>query len=175
MGCNAPPFTANSDIARASLKLKNNFFYDRERPEMFYTGDLEFLHETMQEPMKKLVKAEGQNIHLGSSKTLNSDNDVKDYAEGSLRSSFCWIPRSYDKARFETSTRVIDSIAAGCIPIVVVDTIAESLPFKWAVDYKSFILQVPEKIFVENPLEVAAAVSKISSAHYAMAENVGCG
>ena len=157
------PFTANSDIARASLKLKNNFFYDRERPEMFYTGDLEFLHETMQEPMKKLVKAEGQNIHLGSSKTLNSDNDVKDYAEGSLRSSFCWIPRSYDKARFETSTRVIDSIAAGCIPIVVVDTIAESLPFKWAVDYKSFILQVPEKIFVENPLEVAAAVSKISS------------
>ena len=157
------PFTANSDIARASLKLKNNFFYDRERPEMFYTGDLEFLHETMQEPMKKLVKAEGQNIHLGSSKTLNSDNDVKDYAEGSLRSSFCWIPRSYDKARFETSTRVIDSIAAGCIPIVVVDSIAESLPFKWAVDYKSFILQVPEKIFVENPLEVAAAVSKISS------------
>ena len=157
------PFTANSDIARASLKLKNNFFYDRERPEMFYTGDLEFLHETMQEPMKKLVKAEDQNIHLGSSKTLNSDNDVKDYAEGSLRSSFCWIPRSYDKARFETSTRVIDSIAAGCIPIVVVDTIAESLPFKWAVDYKSFILQVPEKIFVENPLEVAAAVSKISS------------
>ena len=157
------PFTANSDIARASLKLKNNFLYDRERPEMFYTGDLEFLHETMQEPMKKLVKAEGQNIHLGSSKTLNSDNDVKDYAEGSLRSSFCWIPRSYDKARFETSTRVIDSIAAGCIPIVVVDTIAESLPFKWAVDYKSFILQVPEKIFVENPLEVAAAVSKISS------------
>ena len=157
------PFTANSDIARASLKLKNNFFYDRERPEMFYTGDLEFLHETMQEPMKKLVKAEGQNIHLGSSKTLNSDNDVKDYAEGSLRSSFCWIPRSYDKARFETSTRVIDSIAAGCIPIVVVDSIAESLPFKWAVDYKSFILQVPEKIFLENPLEVAAAVSKISS------------
>ena len=157
------PFTANSDIARASLKLKNNFFYDRERPEMFYTGDLEFLHETMQEPMKKLVKVEGQNIHLGSSKTLNSDNDVKDYAEGSLRSSFCWIPRSYDKARFETSTRVIDSIAAGCIPIVVVDSIAESLPFKWAVDYKSFILQVPEKIFLENPLEVAAAVSKISS------------
>ena len=95
--------------------------------------------------MKKLVKAEGQNIHLGSSKTLNSDNDVKDYAEGSLRSSFCWIPRSYDKARFETSTRVIDSYRDGCIPIVVVDTIAESLPFKWAVDYKSFILQVPER------------------------------
>ena len=92
------PFTANSDIARASLKLKNNFFYDRERPEMFYTGDLEFLHETMQEPMKKLVKAEVKTSILGSSKTLNSDNDVKDYAEGSLRSSFCWIPRSYDKA-----------------------------------------------------------------------------
>ena len=157
------PFTANSDIARASLKLKNNFFYERERPEMFYTGDLEFLHDTMQAPMKNLISAEGQNIHLGKSKSLNSDNDVKDYAEGSLRSSFCWIPRSYDKARFETSTRVIDSIAAGCIPVVVVDSIAESLPFKWAVDYKSFMLQVPEKIFVENPLEVAEAVSKISS------------
>ena len=157
------PFTANSDIARASLKLKNNFFYERERPEMFYTGDLEFLHDTMQAPMKNLISAEGQNIHLGKSKSLNCDNDVKDYAEGSLRSSFCWIPRSYDKARFETSTRVIDSIAAGCIPVVVVDSIAESLPFKWAVDYKSFMLQVPEKIFVENPLEVAEAVSKISS------------
>jgi len=157
------PFTANSDIARASLKLKNNFFYERERPEMFYTGDLEFLHDTMQAPMKNLISAEGQNIHLGKSKSLNSDNDVKDYAEGSLRSSFCWIPRSYNKARFETSMRVIDSIAAGCIPVVVVDSIAESLPFKWAVDYKSFMLQVPEKIFVENPLEVAEAVSKISS------------
>ena len=156
------PFTANSDIARASLKLKNSFFYERERPEMFYSGDLEFLHKTMHSPMKKLINVDGQNIHLGLSKSLNSDNDVRDYAEGSLRSSFCWIPRSYDKARFETSTRVIDSIAAGCIPIVVVDTIAESLPFKWAVDYKSFMLQVPESIFVKNPLEVAEAVSKIS-------------
>ena len=36
------PFTANSDIARASLKLKNNFFYDRERPEMFYTATWSF-------------------------------------------------------------------------------------------------------------------------------------
>lgn len=156
------PFTANSDIARASLKLKNSFFYERERPEMFYSGDLEFLHKTMHSPMKKLINVDGQNIHLGLSKSLNSDNDVRDYAEGSLRSSFCWIPRSYDKARFETSTRVIDSIAAGCIPIVVVDAIAESLPFKWAVDYKSFMLQVPESIFVKNPLEVAEAVSNIS-------------
>jgi len=156
------PFTANSDIARASLKLKKSFFFKRERPEMFYAGDIEFLHEAMHKPMKKLIDVEGQNIHLGKSKSMNSNNDIANYAEGSLRSSFCWIPRSYDKARFETSTRVIDSIAAGCIPIVVVDSISESLPFKWAVDYKSFMLQVPEKIFAENPIEVANAVRDIS-------------
>ena len=46
------PFTANSDIARASLKLKNNFFYDRGDQKCFTPADLEFLHETMQEPMK---------------------------------------------------------------------------------------------------------------------------
>ena len=76
------------------------------------------------------------------------------YAEGMSSSTFCWIPRGDNP----TSRRIFDAVAAGRVPVVVSDDIARYLPFRWAVDWRAMMLQVPEKVFAKHPEEVAEAV-----------------
>jgi len=62
----------------------------------------------------------------------------KDTAETYLRSAFCFVPAGDTP----TSRRLFDSIAAGCVPIVLAnfDDISRNLPFRGAVDWANIAI-----------------------------------
>ena len=90
----------------------------------------------------------------GKKRSSKSGGRIRGYAKGMLSSTFCWVPRGDNP----TSRRIFDAVAAGCIPVVVSDDIARYLPFRWAIDWRAMILQVPEETFARDPKGVAEAV-----------------
>ena len=70
------------------------------------------------------------------------------YLRRMLRSTFCLAPRG-DTA---SSRRVYESIAAGCIPVIIADDLA--LPFATRLRYEDFTLRFKEREALAKPLAV---------------------
>ena len=111
-------------------------------------------HEIFLSSSGASVGNEEEKEEKGKKRSSKSGGRVRGYAEGMLSSTFCWVPRGDNP----TSRRIFDAVAAGCIPVVVSDDIARYLPFRWAIDWRAMILQVPEETFARDPKGVAEAV-----------------
>ena len=172
------PFATHSEIAAALLRSGGKVDYAaKKRGTTFFKGTGERgLEGSLGRQTEARVALEALVGEKGHDVFLSLDGDVSQgdakaartkrrraskektsrggYAEGMLSSTFCWVPRGDNP----TSRRIFDAIAAGCIPVVVSDDIARYLPFRWAVDWRAMILQVPEAIFARNPKGVAEAV-----------------
>ena len=111
-------------------------------------------HEIFLSSSGASVGNEEEKEEKGKKRSSKSGGRVRGYAEGMLSSTFCWVPRGDNP----TSRRIFDAVAAGCVPVVVSDDIARSLPFRWAIDWRAMILQVPEETFARDPKGVAEAV-----------------
>ena len=167
------PFTTHSAVAAALLRNGGEVDYAaKRRGTTFFKGTgVRGLEGSLGRQTEARVALEALVGEKGHDVFLSSDGDVGDaeredargekekkrrggYAEGMLSSTFCWIPRGDNP----TSRRIFDAVAAGCIPVVVSDDIARYLPFRWAVDWRAMILQVPEATFARNPKGVAEAV-----------------
>ena len=158
------PFTVHSAIASRLVASNGNVDYAKKKRVTFFkgTGD-----RGIEGALKKLVSVRDslRSLHgvKGHGVFLSSDDMTENeleqhkgasYETGMMESAFCWIPRGDNP----TSRRIFDAVAAGCIPVVVSDDIARYLPFRWAVEWRSMILQVPEAVFNENPRGVGDAV-----------------
>ena len=75
------------------------------------------------------------------------------YTQGMLRADFCVLPRG-DEAN--PGRRLLDAVAAGCVPMIIGDTIR--LPLAPLIAYKNFTVRVPESEFLRDP---HAAVSEV--------------
>ena len=163
------PFTVHSSIADDLLENGGEVQYAKKKRSTFFkgTGDrgLEGAlgkQTKARTVLKQLTGRKGHDVFLSSDKDGNLGNSKQQtkYADGMRASTFCWIPRGDNP----TSRRIFDAVAAGCIPVVVSDDIAKYLPFRWAVDWRAMILQVPEAVFAENPKGVADAVLALPDA-----------
>jgi len=70
-----------------------------------------------------------------------------------LRADFCVLPRG-DEAN--PGRRLLDAVAAGCVPMIIGDTIR--LPLAPLIAYKNFTVRVPESEFLRDP---HAAVNEV--------------
>ena len=176
------PFATHSSIAAALLRAGGKVDYrTKKRGTTFFKGTgVRGLEGSLGRLTEARVALEALVGEKGHDVFLSSDDDDDDddatgskgavssrraaesggYAEGMLSSTFCWVPRGDNP----TSRRIFDAVAAGCIPVVVSDDIARYLPFRWAVDWRAMILQVPEAIFARDPRGVAAAVLALPDA-----------
>lgn len=164
------PFTVHTTIAEALLKNRGEVDYAAKKHRTFFKGTGDRGAEgalrrqtSARTAMRALVGKKGHDVFLTSDDM--SDEKMRraggmGYAEGMSSSTFCWIPRGDNP----TSRRIFDAVAAGCVPVVVSDDIARYLPFRWAVDWRAMILQVPEKVFAKHPEEVAEAVLALPDA-----------
>lgn len=163
------PFTTHSALADELLATGGVVSYKNKKKQTFFKGTLARGAEgalgvqTMSRvALKKLEGHEAHDVFVsGDDKDgdlgthpLSTSGSKTSYADGMRSSTFCWIPRGDNP----TSRRIFDAIAAGCIPVVVSDDIASYLPFRWVVDWRSMILQVPEAVFAKNAIGTAAAV-----------------
>jgi hypothetical protein len=163
------PFTVHSAIAGKLLAQGGVINYKGKKKQTFFkgTGD-----RGIEGALKKLVSArdalreldgeKGHAVFVSSDKMTEKEiqrHKGASYDVGMLESTYCWIPRGDNP----TSRRVFDAVAAGCIPVVVSDDIARYLPFRWAIEWRSMILQVPEAVFNKNPRGVADAVLGLPS------------
>lgn len=163
------PFTVHSAIAAKLLADGEAVDYKAKKKQTFFkgTGDrgIEGTLKKLVSVRRSLRKLDGREGHaVFVSSDDMSDKEIErhkgvSYDVGMMESTFCWIPRGDNP----TSRRVFDAVAAGCIPVVVSDDIARYLPFRWAIEWRSMILQVPEAVFNENPEGVADAVLALSS------------
>ena len=158
------PFTVHTAIARALLASRGVVDYDTKRHRTFFKGTGDRGTEgalkrlvSVRDSLRELAGAKGHAVFLSSdhmsAQEMKGHDDVT-YAEGMLQSTFCWVPRGDNP----TSRRLFDAVAAGCIPVVVSDDVARYLPFRWAIEWRAMILQVPEAVFNRDPKGVAAAV-----------------
>ena len=164
------PFTVHTTIAEALLKNRGVVDYSAKKHRTFFKGTGDRGAEgalrrqtAARTAMRALEGKKGHDVFLTSDDM--SDEKMRrarglGYAEGMSSSTFCWIPRGDNP----TSRRIFDAVAAGCVPVVVSDDIARYLPFRWAVDWRAMILQVPEKVFAKHPEEVAEAVLALPDA-----------
>jgi hypothetical protein len=160
------PFTVHSAIAARLLASGGAVDYGAKKMQTFFkgTGD-----RGVEGALKQLVSVRQSLRQLSGSKKhghavfVSSDGMSKEevrrlegveYAAGMAESTYCWVPRGDNP----TSRRMFDALAAGCIPVVVSDDIARYLPFRWAIEWRSMILQVPEAVFNSDPEGVADAV-----------------
>ena len=89
--------------------------------------------------------------------------NVDAYSEGMLHSDFCVLPRG------ETSSpgrRLVDAVAAGCIPLIIGDNIKP--PHEKLIQYDAFTVRVAESEFVRYPkgvitTAIAEAVPKLAT------------
>jgi hypothetical protein len=77
-----------------------------------------------------------------------------------LRADFCVLPRG-DEAN--PGRRLLDAVAAGCVPMIIGDTIR--LPLAPLIAYKNFSVRVPESEFLRDP---HAAVNEVLAAYHAL-------
>lgn len=73
------------------------------------------------------------------------------YAAGMLRSDFCLLPRADAP---NPGRRLIDAVAAGCVPMLIGDTL--KLPLGKLLSYDRFTVRVPEADFVRMPRAAVA-------------------
>jgi len=162
------PFAVHSAVADYVLGAGGAVDYASKRRETFFkgTGD-RGLQGTLGKQtearmaLRELVGMKHHDVYVSSDD--DSKRDLKrgtSYSDGMLGATFCWIPRGDNP----TSRRIFDAVAAGCIPVVVSDDIARYLPFRWAVDWRAMILQVPEAVFTRNAKGVAEAVLALPDA-----------
>ena len=159
------PFTVHSAIASELVASDGVINYAAKKRVTFFkgTGD-----RGIEGALKKLVSVrdslrslhgvEGHAVFVSSDdmteKQLERHRTGPAYDIGMMESTYCWIPRGDNP----TSRRIFDAVAAGCIPVVVSDDISRYLPFRWAIEWRSMILQVPEAVFNKDPRGVADAV-----------------
>jgi len=72
---------------------------------------------------------------------------VKSYAQQMMAALFCLCP----SGDTPTARRLYDSIVAGCLPIVISDTIIQHVPFPETIDYESFWFRIKKKEWIRNP------------------------
>lgn len=166
------PFATHSSVAAALRSAGGKVDYHTKKRGTFFKGTgVRGLEGSLGRLTEARVALEALVGEKGHDVFLSSDDETSDdatgsrkshggYAEGMLSSTFCWVPRGDNP----TSRRIFDAVAAGCIPVVVSDDIARYLPFRWAVDWRAMILQVPEAIFARDPKGVAAAVLALPDA-----------
>jgi hypothetical protein len=94
-----------------------------------------------------------QGMLLRGMQVLTTAPSPHRYAQGMLRADFCVLPRG-DEA--DPGRRLLDAVAAGCVPMIIGDTIR--LPLAPLIAYKNFTVRVPESEFLRDP---HAAVNEV--------------
>mmetsp|Transcript_7818 Transcript_7818/g.28907 ORF Transcript_7818/g.28907 Transcript_7818/m.28907 type:complete len:219 (+) Transcript_7818:1726-2382(+) len=100
---------------------------------------------------------------------LNHGCDGRTYPDNMMSHVFCWVPRGDNP----TGRRLFDALAAGCIPVVLSDFVSSELPFKWKIDWRSCIIQVPESLFLQDPVAVVEALVTLHPSHIAELQRHG--
>lgn len=166
------PFATHTAVAEALLAAGGVVDYAAKRRRTFFKGTGDRGAEgalgrqtDARTALRALEGAKGHAVFVSSDSMSEEalrrgSRRAPSYEEGMLASTYCWVPRGDNP----TSRRIFDAVAAGCIPVVVSDDIARYLPFRWAVDWRAMILQVPEAVFAANPVEVADAVLALPDA-----------
>uniref|UniRef100_A0A7S2DQN9 Exostosin GT47 domain-containing protein n=1 Tax=Haptolina brevifila TaxID=156173 RepID=A0A7S2DQN9_9EUKA len=83
-----------------------------------------------------------------SSKDVRLPYSVDAYSQGMLHSDFCVLPRG-DEAN--PGRRLVDAVAAGCIPLIIADNIKLPLRNVLQPSYENFTLRIAEADFVRYP------------------------
>jgi len=96
------------------------------------------------------LSAKTKTVLSGKDVRMPYNTDV--YAAGMLHADFCLLPRGETP---NPGRRLIDAIAAGCVPLIIGDTL--KLPLARLVPFNNFTVRVPESEFVRYP---QAAVSE---------------
>jgi len=84
-----------------------------------------------------------------------------DYLKKMLRATFCLSPRGDTSS----SKRTYESIAAGCIPVIIADGLR--LPFERWLDWTAFSVRVKEASALADPLSVLRTLRAIPAARVA--------
>ena len=84
---------------------------------------------------------------------------VRGYETHILRAEFCFVPRGDTP----TSRRLFDAMLAGCLPVIIADSIDVSLPFSSNIPYNDFAFRIPEQDWVQNPKAVLQQLKQVSA------------
>ena len=98
--------------------------------------------------MRKLAGQPGVVIEAATAIRNASYQPHEAYLQRMIRSTFCLAPRG-DTA---SSRRVYESIAAGCIPVIIADKL--QLPFEKRLHYPDFTLRVAESEALARPMKL---------------------
>lgn len=135
---------------------KNNSNQQRDIKVFFQGNDR---GQSIRKSFKKLENMKGVEIIF----TDIAPNQIEKYSKENLakkmkRSLFCLVPRGDSP----TTSRLYDSIACGCIPIVLSDDIGKHLAFPNRINYSSLLIQIKENDFVNDPKKYINKILKCS-------------
>jgi hypothetical protein len=108
--------------------------------------------------MQSLAGQPGVVIEAATSVKNASYQPHEAYLQRMIRSTFCLAPRG-DTA---SSRRVYESMAAGCIPVIIADDLA--LPFARRLHYDEFSVRVSEREALTHPLRVLQTLREMPAA-----------
>ena len=108
--------------------------------------------------MRRLAGEAGVVIEAATALRNASYQPHSQYLRRMLGSTFCLAPRG-DTA---SSRRVYESIAAGCIPVIIADDLA--LPFAKRLRYTDFAVRFTERFALTQPLEMVQRLRAMPAA-----------
>ena len=115
--------------------------------------------------MQRLAGQPGVVIEAATALKNASYQPHEQYLQRMLHSTFCLAPRG-DTA---SSRRVYESIAAGCIPVIIADDLA--LPFAKRVMYDQFSVRIAEKYALKQPMEMLQQLRALPAAKVKMMQS----
>eukprot|EP00592_Proboscia_alata_P016285 CAMPEP_0194395018 /NCGR_PEP_ID=MMETSP0174-20130528/124183_1 /TAXON_ID=216777 /ORGANISM="Proboscia alata, Strain PI-D3" /LENGTH=807 /DNA_ID=CAMNT_0039190895 /DNA_START=125 /DNA_END=2548 /DNA_ORIENTATION=- len=160
------PYPANRNIGRLHprlLEIPDNVPYDnsnennrsttsrttlaRSKTGVLFIGSLRGVK--VRTVMSRIANREDTKIVTTNFEAgkIGGIRSVKSYAQQMMAALFCLCP----SGDTPTARRLYDSIVAGCLPIVISDTIIQHVPFPETIDYESFWFRIKKKEWIRNP------------------------
>lgn len=85
----------------------------------------------------------------GWTKDVRMPYNAEATASGMAHADFCLLPLGDDALRINPGRRLIDAVAAGCVPILIGDALKP--PFSSLLSYDAFSLRIAESEFLRYP------------------------